>query len=151
MGENPGLRHWLRRRDQWTGADIEGWVPVGKSKFRDNPLAKMVTEETYAEIYGRCVVKGGALPVPINLKDMICVLITGWKMDNTWPPRPTVETVDFGPGPGRGGGTPRKKPAAAAAATPSNNGTAAAAAETAKGVGLGVSVSGKVRRYLGIK
>lgn len=82
----------MRRRDQWTGAE-DGLVPVGQSRFADNPLARLVTPAAYHEIYQRCVVKGAELPVPVNLKNMVEALVEGWKSDDMWPPKPTPSEV----------------------------------------------------------
>jgi hypothetical protein len=126
MRENPGLRTWLRRRDQWTGADREGYVPVGESRFEGNPLHGMVTPSTYREIYQRCVVKGAELPVPVNLKNMVEALVEGWKADDMWPPKSTEVPVVVGP---RGEVRPK----------------------VPMGEEAGKSMSGRVRKYLGIR
>ncbi|TGZ82724.1 hypothetical protein EX30DRAFT_362367 [Ascodesmis nigricans] len=86
---NPNLRLFLRRRDQWTHADREGWVPVARSKFADNPMRKLVRPEAYKEIFDRCVVKGSELPVPIPLATMLVILKEGWVREGEWPPRVT--------------------------------------------------------------
>ncbi|KAI5818262.1 hypothetical protein BZA77DRAFT_307838 [Pyronema omphalodes] len=93
---NPGLRTWWRRRDQWTGADVEGYVPVGRSKFEGSVLSQMVEPGHYMEIYQKCVVRGNELPVPINLKNMIDALVMGWKSDDLWPPKPTEPQGSMG-------------------------------------------------------
>ncbi|KAF8537506.1 hypothetical protein BDD12DRAFT_806855 [Trichophaea hybrida] len=129
MRENPGLRTWLRRRDQWTGADAEGWVPVGKSRFVENPMTRLVTPSAYQDIYQRCVVRAGELPVPVNLANMIDALVQGWKSDDLWPPKPTEVAVSTGIN-GAGGAGARK-------VTAREDGTK--------------SMSGRVRKYLGIR
>ncbi|KAI5856063.1 hypothetical protein BZA05DRAFT_390516 [Tricharina praecox] len=138
MRENPGLRIWLRRRDQWTGADSEGWVPVGKSLFADNPLAKLVTPNAYPDIYQRCVVRSGELPVPINLAKMIDALVTGWKSDDLWPPKPTPAEPGITTGRVKVGSN-------------SNNGGGTRGAAHGQDEGGVKSMSGRVRKYLGIR
>lgn len=169
MRENPGLRLWMHRRDQWTGADSEGWVPIGVSLFRDNPMTQIVTPATYPDIYSRCVVNGAELPVPINLKIMIDALVQGWKKDDLWPPPSNAAAAAKATGPSAPIGlglVPEKvekpgsvypPPMAAARIKGGNNGGGGeffatvgdAAAETeANGVR---SMSGRVRKYLGIR
>jgi hypothetical protein len=126
MRENPGLRTWLRRRDQWTGADSEGWIPVGESRFSQNPMTRLVSPSAYQDIYQRCVVRSGELPVPVNLANMIDALVQGWKSDDLWPPKPSAEVaVSMG-----AGGVQRK-------VMSREEGTK--------------SMSGRVRKYLGIR
>jgi len=131
MRENPGLRTWLRRRDQWTGADSEGWVPVGESRFASNPLAKLVTPQAYPDIYQRCVVRSGELPVPVNLAKMVDALVVGWKSDDMWPPKPTPAEAGITAGRVKFGANNRGAPG-----------------QEDSGV---KSMSGKVRKYLGIR
>ena len=127
MRDNPGLRTWLRRRDQWTGADAEGWVPLGTSRFEDNPLARLVSPAVYTDIYQRCVVRGAELPVPINLSSMVAALVAGWQADDLWPPKPSE---------------PGLSPAIAQRSPPQSQEQRDDGSK---------SMSGRVRRYLGIR
>ncbi|KAK6345576.1 hypothetical protein TWF718_007486 [Orbilia javanica] len=89
MKWNDGLRIWIERRDLWTQADKNGRVPIGKSKFEDNPFYDAVVPDTYPQLYQRIIIKSNTPTIPINLQHMTNALIEGWKADGQWPPKPS--------------------------------------------------------------
>ncbi|KAJ6260200.1 hypothetical protein Dda_4424 [Drechslerella dactyloides] len=89
MQWNEGLRIWVERRDLWTQADRHGRVPIGKSRFQDNPFYNAVVPEAYPQLYQRIIIKSNTPSIPINLQHMTNALIEGWKADGQWPPKPT--------------------------------------------------------------
>lgn len=129
---NLGFRTFARRRDQWTHADVEGWVPLGKSRFADNPMRKLVEDTagtdggaaTRKEVFERCVVRGAELPVPIGLKTMLVVLREGWIREGEWPPKVTPTPPPIG----------------------SRRAASIIGTKGEEGMGLG-----RVRRYLGMR
>ncbi|KAK6500849.1 hypothetical protein TWF506_003610 [Arthrobotrys conoides] len=89
MKWNDGLRIWTERRDLWTQADKNGRVPIGKSKFEDNPFYDAVVPDAYPQLYQRIIIKSNTPTIPINLQHMTNALIEGWKADGQWPPKPS--------------------------------------------------------------
>lgn len=89
MKWNEGLRIWIERRDLWTQADKKGRVPIGKSKFEDNPFYDAVVPDAYPQLYQRIIIKSNTPTIPINLQHMTNALIEGWKADGQWPPKPS--------------------------------------------------------------
>ncbi|KAF8420127.1 hypothetical protein EV426DRAFT_613650 [Tirmania nivea] len=83
---NVGLKCWVERRDAWTGANEEGCVRVGRSKFAENLLTTSVNEAAYSAIYNKCIKKALPPAVPINLRHITNAMVAGWKKDNEWPP-----------------------------------------------------------------
>lgn len=57
----------------------------------DHLIRAAVQPATYPQIYSKIVVQGLAPTVPINLKDVVNSLVTGWKKDGEWPPKSDVE------------------------------------------------------------
>ncbi|KAK6528395.1 hypothetical protein TWF281_009636 [Arthrobotrys megalospora] len=95
MKWNDGLRIWVERRDLWTQADKNGRVPIGKSKFEDNPFYDAVVPDAYPQLYQRIIIKSNTPTIPINLQHMTNALIEGWKADGQWPPRPSKPEVSI--------------------------------------------------------
>ncbi|KAF8454605.1 hypothetical protein BGX38DRAFT_1172757, partial [Terfezia claveryi] len=83
---NLGLKCWVERRDAWTGANEEGCVRIGRSKFSENLLTASVNEAAYSAIYSKCIKKALPPVVPINLRHITNAIVAGWKKDNEWPP-----------------------------------------------------------------
>ncbi|CAF9922168.1 MAG: hypothetical protein ALECFALPRED_002039 [Alectoria fallacina] len=53
----------------------------------DHPIRATVQPATYPQIYSKIIVQGLAPTVPINLKDVVNSLVSGWKKDGEWPPK----------------------------------------------------------------
>ena len=83
----------------------------------DHLIRAAVQPATYPSIYSKIVVQGLAPAVPINLKDVVNSLVTGWKKDGEWPPKSDAEKASqaqagagegMGMGMGMGAHHPRK-------------------------------------------
>ncbi|CAD6583082.1 MAG: hypothetical protein ASARMPREDX12_001165 [Alectoria sarmentosa] len=57
----------------------------------DHPIRATVQPATYPQIYSKIIVQGLAPTVPINLKDVVSALVSGWKKDGEWPPKSEAE------------------------------------------------------------
>ena len=57
----------------------------------DHPIRATVQPATYPQIYSKIIVHGLAPTVPINLKDVVSALVSGWKKDGEWPPKSEAE------------------------------------------------------------
>ncbi|KAH8722899.1 hypothetical protein GQ44DRAFT_774429 [Phaeosphaeriaceae sp. PMI808] len=100
---NVGLKLWLDRRDNWTGAasvrrygtkthspdatDMLDLVPVAPRLLDSNPIRTSISPTTYPDIFQKIVMSSRTPSVPINLADMTKALVQGWKDADEWPPR----------------------------------------------------------------
>lgn len=52
-----------------------------------NPIRAAISPSTYPSIYSKIVVQGLSPTIPVNLKDVVCAMVDGWKKDGEWPPK----------------------------------------------------------------
>lgn len=52
-----------------------------------NPIRAAISPSTYPNIYSRIIVQGLSPTIPVNLKDVVCAMVDGWKRDGEWPPK----------------------------------------------------------------
>lgn len=60
----------------------------------DHPIRATVQPATYPHIYSAVVVQSLAPTIPVNLKDIVNALVSGWKKDGEWPPKSDAEKAD---------------------------------------------------------
>lgn len=53
----------------------------------ENPIRASITPAAYSSIYSKVVTQGLTPTVPVNLSDMVRVLVQGWKENGEWPPK----------------------------------------------------------------
>ena len=63
-----------------------------------NPIRASISPTTYPSIYSKIVVQGLSPTVPVNLKDVVCAMVDGWKRDGEWPPKDSEGHVYQGKG-----------------------------------------------------
>ncbi|KAK7553464.1 hypothetical protein IWX49DRAFT_496498 [Phyllosticta citricarpa] len=69
--------------------DYEPPLPVAPRLLPHNPIRDSITPRSYPDIYSKIVLQSQTPKVPINLKDMTTALVSGWKADGEWPPKPS--------------------------------------------------------------
>ncbi|KAK8230188.1 hypothetical protein BKA81DRAFT_283249, partial [Phyllosticta paracitricarpa] len=99
MQWNEGLATFIAQRDAWTGATAarkhlrrkasDPPLPVAPRLLPHNPIRDSITPRSYPDIYSKIVLQSQTPKVPINLKDMTTALVSGWKADGEWPPKPS--------------------------------------------------------------
>ncbi|KAG6997474.1 hypothetical protein G7Y79_00040g076390 [Physcia stellaris] len=52
-----------------------------------NPIRAAISPSTYPNIYSKIIVQGLSPTIPVNLKDIVCAMVDGWKRDGEWPPK----------------------------------------------------------------
>ncbi|KAI0154453.1 hypothetical protein GGR57DRAFT_115369 [Xylariaceae sp. FL1272] len=52
-----------------------------------NPMRASITAATYAAIYDKIVLEALMPACPVNLRDVLCSCVVGWKRDGEWPPK----------------------------------------------------------------
>lgn len=94
-----GLDHWLERRERWTTlpspttAQDELGQPTQEALSRrrefgriwKTPMDKKPTKHNLERIYDMCVDLRKPFSRPVNLAELVPVLIAGWQRDGTWP------------------------------------------------------------------
>ena len=63
-----------------------------------NPIRAAISPATYPSIYSKIVVQGLSPTIPVNLKDVVCAMVDGWKKDGEWPPKDSEGQVYQGKG-----------------------------------------------------
>lgn len=53
----------------------------------ENPIRASITPAAYSSIYSKVVTQGLTPTVPVNLSDMVKILVQGWKENGEWPPK----------------------------------------------------------------
>lgn len=61
-----------------------------------HPIRKKIGPNMYSEIYSKIITQSRTPSVPINLLDLTRALVSGWKADGEWPPRPNVPEPSVG-------------------------------------------------------
>ncbi|KAK8183858.1 hypothetical protein BC567DRAFT_156207 [Phyllosticta citribraziliensis] len=99
MQWNEGLANFIAQRDAWTGATAarkhlrrkasDPPLPIAPRILPHNPIRDSITPRSYPDIYSKIVLQSQTPKVPINLKDMTTALVSGWKADGEWPPKPS--------------------------------------------------------------
>ncbi|KAK7544129.1 uncharacterized protein J3D65DRAFT_546351, partial [Phyllosticta citribraziliensis] len=69
--------------------DYEPPLPIAPRILPHNPIRDSITPRSYPDIYSKIVLQSQTPKVPINLKDMTTALVSGWKADGEWPPKPS--------------------------------------------------------------
>ena len=70
-----------------------------------NPVRAAISPATYSSIYSKIVVQGLSPTIPVNLKDVVCAMVEGWKRDGEWPPKDSEGQVYQGKGGAANGNT----------------------------------------------
>ncbi|KAI1269702.1 hypothetical protein F5Y18DRAFT_107560 [Xylariaceae sp. FL1019] len=52
-----------------------------------NPMRASITAATYSAIYDKIVLEALMPACPVNLRDVLCSCVVGWKRDGEWPPK----------------------------------------------------------------
>lgn len=89
VGEE-GLSHWEARRSQWTKGGLAIDTPHVTDRRRLGKLWKHagsrdISRSNLEKVYTLCVEERKAFSRPINLAEIIPVLISGWQKNGTWP------------------------------------------------------------------
>ena len=63
-----------------------------------NPIRAAISPATYPSIYSKIVAQGLSPTIPVNLKDVVCAMVDGWKRDGEWPPKDSQGQVYQGKG-----------------------------------------------------
>ena len=53
----------------------------------ENSIRASITPAAYSSIYSKVVTQGLTPTVPVNLSDMVRILVQGWKENGEWPPK----------------------------------------------------------------
>ena len=70
-----------------------------------NPIRAAISPATYPSIYSKIVVQGLTPTIPVNLKDVVCAMVDGWKRDGEWPPKDSEGQAYHGKGAAANGNT----------------------------------------------
>lgn len=115
----------------------------------ENPIRASITPAAYSSIYSKVVTQGLTPTVPVNLSDMVKVLVQGWKENGEWPPKGEVQleakakttaTATGGIRKSSTGEGKRKAPASEIRAV-----------REKKGTGLAIRGVGRMKRALGLR
>lgn len=113
----------------------------------ENPIRAAITPAAYSSIYSKVVTQGLTPTVPVNLSDMVKILVQGWKENGEWPPKGEVPpeakgktTATDGIRKSRTGEGKRKSSASEVRAV-----------REKKGTGLAIRGVGRMKRALGLR
>lgn len=71
-------------------------IPRMSKVLGAHPIRRKIGPGMYSEIYSKIILQSRTPSVPINLLDLIRALVSGWKADGEWPPRPSVAEPSVG-------------------------------------------------------
>ena len=92
LSQSSGGAQWPTLVPNLSAEDNERLLPVYPPLFPpDAAVRSSIRPAIYPTLYSRVVIQGLTPNVPIPLPDMVDAMVQGWKAEDNWPPRETVD------------------------------------------------------------
>lgn len=98
-----GIDHWTSQRKRWTtGNHLTSAMTTSQLTQRRNRGrlwtgggSRIETRANKEKVYELCVISRRSFARPINLADVVPVMVAGWQKDGTWPQGQVAPTDSF--------------------------------------------------------